>query len=558
MSIVRSLYTKNPFYLLSALCVFFGLRSLFGKTSTAGDGWTLLALLAGYATLLIVSGIVLVRWGRLWDDARSIFLIALLLALAFSAIFDEQLVDDSLNGALLLLVGLGFTIATSEAVLRWTALPLSPGYRASYYLSLAVFFLYPMLPVALGPRTFAADVAVSLFAPVIALVHLSLLPPILRGTHAIKGEAPWRFPYYPWTLPVLIFPCGVMRGYYLCLSFGSGTGADTTFAPYLVVPAVLVVAAWMYAGGWRHGRVWLKRIALMLPAVAVALCFVPPTSLAQVEFLEQVTAFFSPAQLTLAASAIFYAVIMRTGSKVAELGLAGCLMALTTVARTTVSLETIAPPQPIVIAALSVLLFARWNHGLVYRLAAGLVLIAAAAFHLAPTTGALDGTTLDGSSIGFGLYLVTQASFGWIAVVAAMSREGERLRRVAMIAIPFNALLSFTVLWNIPSTELSAATERLPAAVAIASLIVLAGAQAAWLWKHRTRQDVVLAGVTGTVYLGRAALELRTLSNEALTVVGGLGLFGIAFAISALKIMVERKRQRASEAYEVLVWEEEP
>ena len=66
----RLLYTQNPFYLISALLVLYGIYVALGPESGMDGGWLLLGLLGGYTLALTLAGLVIVRFGQVWDDAR--------------------------------------------------------------------------------------------------------------------------------------------------------------------------------------------------------------------------------------------------------------------------------------------------------------------------------------------------------------------------------------------------------------------------------------------------------------------------------------------------------
>src|ERR1700756_351078 len=87
---VRWICTNNPFYVISAGLFLAGLYTSIGLDEVG----TLLAGLAGYTVLLAVTALVLVRFLHLWDDARTVLLLVVLLFLATSVTFDELLVDQ--------------------------------------------------------------------------------------------------------------------------------------------------------------------------------------------------------------------------------------------------------------------------------------------------------------------------------------------------------------------------------------------------------------------------------------------------------------------------------
>src|SRR5690349_20314333 len=83
----RLLYTHNPFYLISAWMVFSGLRASFPTSSSLINVWALSLCLIGYTVLLTVTAVLVIRIGKVWDDARSLFLLIVLMLLGISVTF---------------------------------------------------------------------------------------------------------------------------------------------------------------------------------------------------------------------------------------------------------------------------------------------------------------------------------------------------------------------------------------------------------------------------------------------------------------------------------------
>src|ERR1700748_1746586 len=85
------LCTANPFYAISAVLVFVGLRASFDVGTATADfpSWSLLAALAGYTLLLGGMAALLARFGNVWDDIRTLLLLVVLMFLVISVAFDE-------------------------------------------------------------------------------------------------------------------------------------------------------------------------------------------------------------------------------------------------------------------------------------------------------------------------------------------------------------------------------------------------------------------------------------------------------------------------------------
>ena len=127
--LVRALYTHNPFYVISADLVFIGLRMSFDPSSKAFNTWALFSGLAGFTLLLASTACLLVRYGRVWDDMRSVLLLIVMMFLAISATTDDLLNTRPRVGLALAAGGLAFSLSLSEGLLRGMRLRLPALYR---------------------------------------------------------------------------------------------------------------------------------------------------------------------------------------------------------------------------------------------------------------------------------------------------------------------------------------------------------------------------------------------------------------------------------------------
>ncbi len=242
--LARRLYSHNPFYCISAFLVLWGLGRSFHMHGSMPRPELLMSGLAGYALLLAAVGWLLIRAGQLWEDIRTILLLIVVIFMALSMSFDEVLSTNLSAGRLCYLSGLVFAVALSELVLRGVRLRLPMLYRLSYYATLAMFFLYPLL---LGPwqdqendphiRWLLAG-----FSPLAGLITLTLLPAVRRGPDYVRDNgSPWQWPWYPWPLFVVLSVGVALRCYALCVSFHPSHGPATMFEPYFFVPWLLAV-----------------------------------------------------------------------------------------------------------------------------------------------------------------------------------------------------------------------------------------------------------------------------------------------------------------------------
>src|SRR5262249_42902347 len=132
--IVGWLYTNNPFYVISAALVFAGLWISFDPHAQLFDLPALMFGLARYPLLLAITACLLIRYGGVWQDVRTILLLVVLMFLATSVAIDETLVVRPAVGQAYFLGMLAFAGLVSEAVLRGIRLRLPAGYRVPYYL----------------------------------------------------------------------------------------------------------------------------------------------------------------------------------------------------------------------------------------------------------------------------------------------------------------------------------------------------------------------------------------------------------------------------------------
>ncbi len=275
--LVRALYTHNPFYVISADLVFIGLRMSFDPSAKAFDTWALIAGLSGFTLLLAATACLLVRYGKVWDDMRSVLLLIVMMFLAISATIDDVLILRPRVGLALAVGGLAFALLVSEGLLRGMRLWLPALYRGPYYLILALFFVYPVAlrPLLATPDSATSHWALFGFSTAAGLAFLTLIPAIRRGGRYVKGNgSPWRWPLYPWSLFFFLGlgVCG--RAYYLCVSLHNVEGYSSIFGPYFLVPFGFAIALLLLEAGLTSGKAGVTRFALMMPPGLLALAMV--------------------------------------------------------------------------------------------------------------------------------------------------------------------------------------------------------------------------------------------------------------------------------------------
>jgi hypothetical protein len=348
--VLRALYRNNPFYLVSALLVLFGLKAVFPPEGSPAYDWALMGLLAAYTSLLAATACLIVRLGKVWDDARTILLTIALLLMALSVSFDEKIVSYPVWGSGLLAGGLAFSVLITEILLRKLGIRLPRLFRLPLYLALSCFFLYPLFLTALlhraSPR--AIEWGVAGFSPIFALGLLTLLPAARRGGDDLGDSGtPWKWPWFPWVLFGVLTLGACARASYLSISFGSGHDADSSFAPYFLAPIVLAVSLLALEAGRAAKSAMTQRLALalsFLPLFSFAL--EPSLSPAQSNFLRLFLEDLpSPVYLTLLGMAILhgYACLRRAAG--GETSLLATLLSLAVVGPGTLGVEDLSLPR---------------------------------------------------------------------------------------------------------------------------------------------------------------------------------------------------------------------
>ena len=96
--VARLLYNHNPFYVVSTVLVLYGLYVSFLGDAQAFQTRAMIGGLMGFTLLLALMAWLIVRLGNVWDDARTILLLVVLLFVAISVACDFSLADFDPRG----------------------------------------------------------------------------------------------------------------------------------------------------------------------------------------------------------------------------------------------------------------------------------------------------------------------------------------------------------------------------------------------------------------------------------------------------------------------------
>ena len=346
--LVRLLYNHNPFYLVSAVLFLYGLRHLLrpGQVDLIFDRfeapyidpWWLMLSLCGVTLLMAVTAYLIVRLGKVWEDARSLVLVLLLMFLAISVSFDEIVTltsweDESLQGPVGLFgFGFAFSLLVCEGLLRGLRINLPWGYRGPMYGLIGLFFAFPLWvsPEVSNISIEEARWRVVLFPALAGLLTLSLIPAVRQGSEPLQDNGtPWKWPWFPWTVFFFLAGAVCFRSWSLAISFDVGKGRahfwDTSFGLYFLVPFLLAVLFVLLEIGIADRLKRLQSVALwsglLLPVIAYPALGPLSSFYTYVRFADEFTAHIaSPVFLALAGLVLFYGYAWLRGIRQAELG----------------------------------------------------------------------------------------------------------------------------------------------------------------------------------------------------------------------------------------------
>jgi hypothetical protein len=536
--LVTWLYNHNPFYAISAVLMLFAVRSGYGELEIGAiNCWIMMGILAGYTALLAGIGVLIVRWGQVWEDARSILLLLLILFLAVSISADDLFVnmESSAGGTLLMLCGYVFSAVVTELVLRGTGVRLGWWYRLPLHLFLLLFFVAPWwCSPELHPREIEElEWTIFAFPVVAAVLLLGLLPAVRRGpAYADENGSPWRWPWFPWTAFGVIIAAIGLRTFVLCMTFGptgpiwvnlsSGAKAiafDTMWGPYFLIPPAWAVLVLILEGGLAtRNAALLQRVLRSAPLLLVLAI---PLSHGAVfrGFLNQFTETLgSPLWLAVWGLLGFYLWAGIRGVAGAGMGTLASFSLLSVIGPGSLDLRTMTEPQAWPLLSVGGLLLARgvYERSSKICLGACIVLTAAAWLWLPETPLASWRATVC-------LHLLWCAAL----VLGLWLRDplADLLRNLSALLMPLAAL---DVVLH-PDPELMPVSWR----VAYLSLLTVASLVIAGGWRNRWFLYAFLALLTIDGYAGAAVLF-----RGAIAIVGRKAMTALAWSVGSLLIAV--------------------
>jgi hypothetical protein len=380
---VRFVYNHNPFYVISAALVLYGLHVSFAGKLDPTEGWKFTQLLMAYMLMLAATSVVVVRLGQVWEDARTLVLLISLLMVALASSFDRVCLDDAWQGAKFLATGLTFSLLVSELLLRLLRLRLPWTYRLPFYSLLSLLFAYPAWLGHLSLENRITEMSWYVLGfPTVAGLLFALLAPAARsrGRNVTNNGTPWGWPLYPWSLFVVLGVGVLLRAYAISMSFDPTKGLASGFQLYVVIPLLL---SWLllWSEGADYSKPGRKLFAVVAPFGLIALALPGQGgTAAETRYLELLQdTLSSPMQITAALLIAYFVYIWSRGIRLAEAGLILTLGVLTIVDKHTVSLHTLAAIQaaPVLAAFVLLVIGSIWNDSAARMGAAAILVIAA-------------------------------------------------------------------------------------------------------------------------------------------------------------------------------------
>lgn len=456
-SVIRWLWTHNPFYFISALLMLFAVRSGYGEQSIGAiNCWLMMGVLAGYTLVLATIGVLIVRFGKVWDDARSILLLLLLMFLAVSVSADDLFVkmQSPLGGATLLGCGFIFSVAVMVLTLRGAGIRLGAAYLLPFTLFLGLFYAMPWwCSPELNPRFEPKNVdwTVFLFPQFAALLCLTLLPAVKLGrAYAAKSGTPWPWPLFPWTAFGMIATAVVIRSYALVMTFSPtgmiwvspdsrfGIVLDTIWRPYFLVPFAMAILLLMLEAGLTSGNSRLVRRTLIAAPSLMLLAWPWYQTEVMLGFLNRLTSTIaSPVWIGACLVTAFYGWAMVRRVHGAGWGLLSSTLLFSLLTPRTISLATLPTvnPWPILAAGLILAVYGLGRRSSIMTLA-GTAVMTIGVWFIVPQTYLTD----------FRMTTCYHLLLATVLMLSLIHRDAfaKLLQKAGASLIPLSALLALS------------------------------------------------------------------------------------------------------------------
>ena len=443
LNFARFLYNQNPFYLVSAALVLYGFSVSVTQDELTNSAWIFASLFYGYTVLLALSAWAIVKYGKVWDDARSILMVLLLLLLALSSGVDSFCIPMPSTAVILATVGFTFAVLLSEFLIRSLKIRFGALFRVPLYLMLGTSFFFPLVLTAHSLYFEETDVrsVVLVFPFLCAASLMTLIPAVRKGRQEIaENGTPWTWPLYPYSAFVLVAIGLCFRIAMVTWSFDHSPGFGM-LGSWLYVPVLFAVAWILFEFGVIEKSLRLRKLALLFLPLAILFSMDWSTNNPG-NFYHEVTAgIASPVWLTLVGVLVLFVVVGARGFREAD-KFTGAAMLLAAIVDTNGQfIGSVAELQawPFVgLALFAIIYYCKVNLNVGCLLAASCVSVPVAKLAtpmLAPWLGGGEGFTMACLII----CLTMVAAF--VISLLSSDRFAKQVRVVLAFAFPFVALM---------------------------------------------------------------------------------------------------------------------
>jgi hypothetical protein len=249
----KFLYTHNPFYLIGTAVLLYGLRIATNPAASFDSQPLFLpGVLALTMLVMALTAIAIVRLGGVWDDARTIVLSILLIAMNAVTSCDGIIRSHPQTVTAILIGGFFFSVAIWELMIRCLKVTFPAKLRVPFYFILSLIFFYSLLfgpAEAWWPRLedISASWQLYAFGWLLAVGMLMCLPAIHASRQLFRHNGtPWSWPAYPWSIFVALIAVACLRLYFMTLAFVPEYGWTNPIGLHFYVPVLLAAAVLIF------------------------------------------------------------------------------------------------------------------------------------------------------------------------------------------------------------------------------------------------------------------------------------------------------------------------
>ena len=304
------LCAKNPFYLISALLIIYAQSALFTSNPLMGNTELPAAILAAYTVLLAAAGVLIVRVGKVWEDARSVLLLVLVLLQVLPVGIDGLLLNEPGPGRLWMAGVFMLSLCVSEILRRGLNLKIGLWTGMAYYGFIALICAWPVFLAKLvqhyeqnnGP----VALAILLFPILAGFFLIFLIPTIRRGEAGVRDNGtPWRWPYFPLSAFAVIIAGVAFRAYLMTISFVGGKGAgpysslESGFQLWMLTPLLFGIGFLLIENASLSKNAKVSFFACSVPFIVLIFCIPFNQNPATEIFRNALPGSYSPFELAL-------------------------------------------------------------------------------------------------------------------------------------------------------------------------------------------------------------------------------------------------------------------